>query len=129
MEITASDTGTNGQTPAQQEQQVPMMPSRANLEQSPAPITTAQQSEPTATAQQLQDELPQSNTEMVPHNEPTAHGFWNKDSLQQQAPTTPVQIDDAQAQLTGGCRDKETQTTVFHRDAMVQTDNPQGSKS
>ena len=124
MEITASDTGANGQTPAQQEQQVPMMPSRATLEQSPVPTRAVQQPEPTAPAQQLQHELQQSNTHIVPHREPTAQECCNKDSQQQQASTTPLQIDDTDAQMTGGGRDKETQTTVFHRDATVQTDTP-----
>ena len=120
----ASDAAANGQAPAQQEQQLPMMPSHDTLEQSSTPNSSAQTPEPAAPRQQLKDELQQSSTHTVPIREPTAQGCWDKDSQQQQAPATPLQIEDAAAPPTGECRDKETQTTVSHKDAMVQTNTP-----
>ena len=123
-EITASDAVANGQSPAQQEQQLPMMPSHEPLEQSPTPIRSDQTPQPAAPRPQLIDELQQSSTYMVPLRETTAQKCWDKDSQQQQASATPMRIEDATAPPTGQGRDKQTQTTVSHRDAMVQTNTP-----
>ena len=123
-EITASDAAANGQAPAQQEQQTPMMPSHETLEQSPPPDRSAQESAPAELRQLPQADLQQSRTHTVSIREQTAQRCGDKDSQQHQAPATPLQMEDAAAEPIPQSRDKETQVTVSNKDAMVQTDTP-----
>ena len=99
MEITASDTGANGQTPAHQEQQVSMMPSQAAMEQSSTPIGVVQQPEATcqtqASTQQLQDALLQGNPDITADTGQTAQGCWNKETQMSVSQTTvAIQTED-----------------------------------
>ena len=70
------------------------------------------------------DELQQGNTHMLPLGEPTAQGCSDKDSPQQQASPTPLRIDETKTPTAGERTDKQTQTTIYHKDAMVQTNTP-----
>ena len=118
-EITASSAAANGQAPAQQEQQTPMMPSHLPLGQSPTENRSPQAVVPMETRQPLQADWQPPH--ILPIKQPTTRASENKESLHQ-APATPLQGKNATTKAIQQRQDKETQATVTKQDAMVQTD-------
>ena len=117
---TASSAAANGQATAQQEQQVPMMPSQPALAQSPDADYFTQAGLPTQPQQPLQTELQQSpDTPMQQH---MARTGGDKDDSQHQPQPSHPQRKVATTDPSSQSRDKETQATVSCQDAMVQTD-------
>ena len=118
---TASSAMVNGQATAQQEQQVPLMPSQPALAQSPDADYLPQAGLLRQPQQPLQTESQQSPD--TPRQQHMARTGGDKDASQQEPRPSQPQRKEATADPSSQSRDKETQATVSCQDAVVQTDN------